>query len=389
MNFFNMMLGRVKISIEGFFIEKFINICTYRKIKLNNVRRLNGCILETEVSIKDFRKLRQICKKTKCRLKILDKKGIPFVLHRYRKRKLVIFAVFIIIVSIIYANCLIWQINVNCDNPIISDKVSIYLQEAGIEKYTYKYKWDMDYLKNDIMINIKEITWIEMEIKGVALNIDLKVGELPPTIINENEYCNVIATKTGVIDRIIVKNGLKTVEVGDIVEKGDVLISGLITSEYVDDWFLHADGEIYAKVWYAKKIQVPLKENKFIYTGNKEIFYGTKLINKKVFFGKVSTNYKEYDTMLKEKNLNMFNINLPIKFYEYTYYEKQTQNIDRTYEEALEYGSSILEEMILSEIPKDSKVLDTINNNIMVDNDVQIELIYECLEQIGTKEKIS
>ncbi len=388
-NYINKMLGMVKITVEGFFIEKFINICTHRNIKLNNAKRLNGCILETEVNIKDFKRLKDVCKKTKCRLRILEKKGIPFILHRYRKRKLAIIAVFLIVGLIIYANCLIWKVNVNCEQPQVLSQVSIELEQMGIKKYAYKYKWDIDYIKNEIMLKIEDITWIEMEFKGVVLDVNVKTGNLPPEVINDKEDCNIVATKTGVIDRIIVKNGIKVVEPGTIVEKGDLLITGLITSEVIDDYFVHADGEVYAKVWYSKIIQVPLKENKFIYTGNKEVFFGTKLINKKVFFGKVSTNYEEYDTMLQEKKLNIFNINLPIKFYEYTYYEKQTQNINRTYEEALEYGISIIEPILLEEIPVDSQIVDKRNSAVLVDNDLQIELIYECLEQIGTKEKIS
>ena len=95
------LLGYVRVEIEGFFIEKFINICTYRNIKLNNVKRLNGCVLEAQVSINDFRKLRDVCKKTKCRLKILDKKGVPFFLYRYRKRKIIILPIVLILILII------------------------------------------------------------------------------------------------------------------------------------------------------------------------------------------------------------------------------------------------------------------------------------------------
>ena len=388
-NILNKMLGRVKISIEGFFIEKFINICTYRKIKLNNLKRLNGCILETEVSISDFRKLRKICRKTKCRLKILDKKGIPFLLHRYRKRKIAIVVVFCIIGLIVFANNLVWEINVNCEDIDTKNRVESQLSQMGIRKYTLKGKLDFDNIKNDIMINIQDITWIEMDLKGVLLEVNVKTGNLPPEVVDENEYCNIVATKTGIIDRIIVKNGIKVADVGQIVEKGDLLISGVITSEFVDTWQLHADGEVYAKVWYAKTIEVPFKEEKFSYTGNKDTYNGMILGNKKVFFGKVSTNYEEYDTIVKEKKIKVFDIDLPVKACELMIYEKQTQNIERTYEEALEYGNDILETMLLEVVPQESQVVQKFNNTVTLEDGLKIELVYECLEQIGTKEKIS
>lgn len=388
MKYITNAFGTVKILVEGFFIEKFINICTHRNIKLNNMKRLNGCILETQVSVNDFKSLRDVCKKTKCRLKILDKKGLAFLFHRYRKRKIAIISIILIIILFIYASTLIWKIDINCEQPEILSQVNTQLEQMGIRKYVSKYKWDEEYIKSEIMLNIQEITWIEMQFNGVVLTIDIKTGTVPPEIIDTTQPCNIVATKAGIIEQVIVKNGLKTVDVGTIVEKGDLLITGAITSEVIDDYYINADGEVLAKVWYFKTIQVPLKENKYEYTGNKETFYGTNLINKKVFLGKVSTNYEEYDTMLKENNLKVFNIFLPIKIYEYTYYEKQTQNIDRTYEEALQYGLSIVEPMMLEQIPKQSQIVNKINNDVLVDNDLKIELIYECIEQIGTKEKI-
>ena len=168
-----------------------------------------------------------------------------------------------------------------------------------------------------------------------------------------------------------------------------MLISGVITSEFVDTWQLHADGEVYAKVWYAKTIEVPFKEEKFSYTGNKDTYNGMILGNKKVFFGKVSTNYEEYDTIVKEKKIKVFDIYLPVKACELMIYEKRTQNIERTYEEALEYGNDILETMLLEVVPQESQVVQKFNNTVTLEDGLKIELVYECLEQIGTKEKIS
>lgn len=38
--------------------------------------------------MKEFKKIKEIAKITKCRVKIERKKGLPFILHRYKKRKL-------------------------------------------------------------------------------------------------------------------------------------------------------------------------------------------------------------------------------------------------------------------------------------------------------------
>ena len=92
------LLGYVTIDIEGYFMERFINLCNSQKIFLWNLQRTNSTSMKVNMNIRDFKKIKEIAKKTKCRVKIKTKKGIPFLLHRYKKRK--IFALFFLLVLI-------------------------------------------------------------------------------------------------------------------------------------------------------------------------------------------------------------------------------------------------------------------------------------------------
>ena len=53
----NYILGYVNILVEGYFVEKFINICNKQKIFLWNLKRSKTTIIYANVSIKDFKKL--------------------------------------------------------------------------------------------------------------------------------------------------------------------------------------------------------------------------------------------------------------------------------------------------------------------------------------------
>ena len=48
------ILGYVRISVEGYYIERFINICTTSKILIWNLKRVKGVKLFLNVVIKDF-----------------------------------------------------------------------------------------------------------------------------------------------------------------------------------------------------------------------------------------------------------------------------------------------------------------------------------------------
>ena len=89
-------LGYVNISVEGYYIERFINICISKGILLWGIKREKSTYLKTNISINDFKKIKTIAKKTKCKIMLNNKKGFPFLLHKYRERKIFLASLIII-----------------------------------------------------------------------------------------------------------------------------------------------------------------------------------------------------------------------------------------------------------------------------------------------------
>ena len=74
-----LLFGYVRIEVEGYYIERFINICTTSKILIWNLKREKGVRLYLNIGIKDFFEAVKIAKKLKCKVKITQKRGIPFL----------------------------------------------------------------------------------------------------------------------------------------------------------------------------------------------------------------------------------------------------------------------------------------------------------------------
>ena len=83
----NYFTGYVNIKVEGFFIERFINMCTSKKILLMDIKREKSSIMYAKIGVSDYKRLRQVAKKTKSKVKIQNKKGLPFLAHKYRNFK--------------------------------------------------------------------------------------------------------------------------------------------------------------------------------------------------------------------------------------------------------------------------------------------------------------
>lgn len=119
----NYFTGYVEIEVEGFFIERFINMCISKKILLMDINRKRASMMKVNVSIKDFKKLKQVAKKTESRIKIISKKGLPFTIHKYRKRKIFGVLFLLVIIAMVISSNYIWNIEITGNVKISNEEI--------------------------------------------------------------------------------------------------------------------------------------------------------------------------------------------------------------------------------------------------------------------------
>ena len=188
----NFILGYVSISVEGFFIERFINTCISKRILLWNMRREKSSLLYSNISIKDFRKIKDIAKKSNCKIKIKDKKGLPFIFRKYRKRKIFMFFIVPIILLIMISSNFVWNVEINGLESINSQELIEALSQEGLEIGKYKNKIDKNKVINNIRLKRNDISWISIDLKGTNAIVSVVEAKEKPSIVKEDEYCNIV-----------------------------------------------------------------------------------------------------------------------------------------------------------------------------------------------------
>lgn len=383
------ILGYLRINVEGYFIERFINNCLNNGIFLWKIKRKKSTNLVCNISISEFKKIKEILKKNRCKVKILKKKGLPFFINKYKKRKIFLVFLLIIFTIIITLSNFIWNINIEGLEKIDKSELMQVLNENGL--YTGKSKIGLDTKEiiNQIRLDRDDIAWIGIELKGTNAVVKVVEADSKPEIINEEEYCNIVATKDGVITKIKAQNGTPLVKEGDLVRKGTVLVAGWFEGKYTGTRYVHANGEVQAKVWYTQTEKVYLKEQKKEETGEVENKYSVKINNFQINFNKTLSKFEKYDTIEETKKLKLFsNFYLPIEMVKTTYKEYKDTEIEYTLEEAKNIGIERAKEKLDAQIENTNNITDE-QINVKENNDfVEVEVIYEVEEDIGTKEKI-
>lgn len=386
---FNYIIGFVNITVEGFYIERFINNCINNGILLWKVKRKSSTILTANISIKDFKKIHLISRKNKCKININSKNGLPIILHRYRKRKLLALFFIPIILLIIISSRFIWNIEIIGGENINKEELLIQLKEEGIESGKLKSKVDVKNAINSIRLKRDDISWMSINMKGTNIIVKVAQADKRPTIVNPDEYCNIVATQKGIIQKISADTGTILVKPGDIVEKGTVLIGGYMEGKYTDTRYVHAKGKVTAKVWYTKSKKSQTTREITQETGKSENRYTININNFKINLYKRLPNFENYDTIKEAKKIKLFsNFYLPIEIEKTQYIEKQKTKITYGKEELKDILIKELEEEFTKEELNKLQITNKVVNIYNLDNNgLELEMTYEILEDITTEEK--
>ena len=383
------IIGYLVIEIEGYYIERFINICKSRNVTIWNLKRKEDIKLQFKARIQDFRELIKIAKKTRCKLKIKNKKGVPFLFHKYKKRK--IFLIFLILFAslIILSSNFVWNVEIQIEDGASIENIEEDLKSFGLEVGKLKSSIDSKSIINEMRLKRSDIAWMRIELKGTNAIVKLVKADEKPDIIDESEYCSIVSNKAGIITKINAQDGTANVKVGDTVNVGDTLISGWMEGKYTGIRYVHAKGEIEAKVWYTKNKKIMYNTTERRETGEVENKYSLKFNNFKINLSKKLSKFQIYDTIETENKVRIFsNFYLPISLIKTTNQEVIEEQKTYDIEEAKNIGIQELEEELNNEIENKEAIVNKNVNTYVEDDGVNIYVTYEVLENIGTNEKI-
>ena len=199
--------GYLNIIVEGFFIERFLNICRQKEIFLKDLHRENSTYIKMKILKSDFKEIRHIAKKTKCKVKIEKKSGLPFFVNRYRKRKIFAIAGMVIAIFIFIVTKFIWKVEVIGNENISKQEIIDLVSEYGISTGKLKSNINTEKISNLIRLNREDLSWIGITIKGTNAIVTVEESIEIPEIIDKNEICNIVAIEDAIISKIVVRSG--------------------------------------------------------------------------------------------------------------------------------------------------------------------------------------
>lgn len=313
-------------------------------------------------------------------IELIGIKGINRIIFLIKKYFIFIICNILGIFLLYFLSNIIFNVKILTNDKEIRIILQNELDYYNIKKYKLVKSFkEKEIIKNKILnSNLKKLEWMEITRSGSVYLINVE-RRIINDIDDNKLYRNVISSKNAFIIDIKASNGEIIKKVNDYVNKGDIIVSGLIKKKDKVVNKVRADAIIYGETWYNVRVNIPINYYNKIYTGKKKKRLTINFLNKRIKLFNLN-NYKNEEFI---DNILISNKILPIYISYSTYYEI-IKNVDiYSNNKVLEIGLDIAKEKLLNNLREGSKVLSQKKLKLDIkDSKIVLDVFFKVYENI-------
>ena len=335
--------GYVRIRAKGFSAERFMNMAAFRGIYLWDVTR-EGAAMTMKAAGSSLDILQACAEKTGCSMEVLGRGGLPVFFRRFRRRQVWTAGLLCFAAGLYLLSSFIWTVRVEGNERLTEEELLSVCGEMGLKPGVWKRRVDTEAITNGLLLRFSDISWVSVGVEGTDVTIKLAETIEKAERIDRETPCDIVAAQDGVIVQITAERGTPKVQAGDVVKKGDILISSELIigleGEEQHTAYTAAEGTITARIWQKLTEEMPLRYKEVVYNGvekeNHSLLFGERELD--ILHPDSGMEWER--TMLSERPLALGDFTLPLRFRKEIWKECEILEKTRTMEET----KSILEE---------------------------------------------
>lgn len=215
----------------------------------------------------------------------------------------------------IWLSTLVWDIRIEYDGDLREDELITALGEAGLSVGAGWGSLRTSEIEARLLLYNPKLAFAAINREGTVASVTLRdkdggelKDEIPP------EASNIVAEFDGVIEEITVLSGVAAVAPGDVVRKGDILISGILEGEGGSS-VARARGRVIARRAYTVVSDMPRSEQ--VIVGNDEHLreISIEILGFKLnIFKNYGNLTDEYDIIEAEEVFTFLGVRLPVSY---------------------------------------------------------------------------
>jgi len=387
----NFIKGYISFTVEGFFVERFLNIAIHRKIYLWDIKHLGSQKARMCISRAGFELLDDIAEKTDVEVKKIKEIGLPFFIQKYRGRTAFFAGAAFFFIFLFAMSFFLWAVEIDYEGDVPLARIEQGLENSGLKIGKPMALVNKQHIENTMMTGFAEFAWVGLNKSGTVARVTIKDRLVAPIIEDETIPCNIIAAKPGIITKIDTRLGQALVIEGMAVSEGELLVAGVIDSAALGVRYLHAMSEIEAETMIQKSATAPLLKEVITRTKNAKSrhFLNAFGLHIPLFFSdNVPFAEFERESVQKQARLGK-SIFLPFILHYDKFYEVKKETVAIGEAEAIEIAKTRLAEEIKKDLTAGGQILsENLEQTLSPAGEIVITLTWTCSEKIGKQVEI-
>lgn len=238
---FRFLTGYILFSGSGGFPERFLNLCAKNGISIWDAKSTDGR-LKAKTNLAGYKKIRLPAKRSGMKIRMIEKRGLPFLLQPYRKRKGILVGILLSAAVLTLLNATVWTISVEGNENFTEEQILDLAESYGIRPGAFKKNIDIKAIREDIKSTVDGINWFSINMNGCHVSLRVSETQGKNEIIDRQTPCNIVSDVDGEVLKLDAYEGTAALRPGSAVTKGDLLIGGVIEKSDGSASFVHARG---------------------------------------------------------------------------------------------------------------------------------------------------
>lgn len=240
------VFGYAQYEVVGDAGEAFLSHCLFGAADIWKIRRVRPGVLRFQAPLSRHEALTDAAERFGVSLTCFGRRGLLPLLKRYRMRPGLFIGLFLYVVLMLLLPHFVWSVEVPGVDPIRARSVRNTLLEHGFGVGSFVPSLDLDALRADLMLALDGLSYAAVNVEGCRgiVNVRFAQDDIP----NEsNVPCNLVASREGQILSVLVRRGVRCVQKGQYVQKGDLLVGGICETR-LGFYTVHANATVLARV---------------------------------------------------------------------------------------------------------------------------------------------
>lgn len=389
---FNLLRGYVELTVTGAFPERLLNLCAQNRMQFWRLQWLDETSFIFRVHLQDRKRLDELAQRAMCQLDERGRRGATVVAQGMTKRWGFLLGLALCLVAVSVLSRFLLVVEVVGNQQVPAAVILSQLHRLGLRPGVYGPGINEKEVSNAALLALPELSYMAINLYGTRAEVVVHEADQLPELLDETVPADVVAEADGIIVDIRADTGRPLFADGDVVAKGEVLITGEIDllepeGSTVDMGYLmvHAAGTVTARTWRTLEETVPLTNWVKEYTGEERTLRSLDLLWGRIDFFQNSSIYNtRYDKIVKNNQWSIFGCPLPAGITTTTLrgYTLREEEVDQEEETAR------LEQLLLYRLNQlmaanQGEVLRTDFTARVEGGLLTVTLLAECQEEIG------